>query len=403
MAAGIVKRHSKGCPGHDGGRCGCSAGYEAWIYLVREGKKIRKTFAREAEAKSWRADALVAAERGGLRPARRDARTLAAALRVFVEGMEAGEVRPKGRERYKPNTVRSYERALRVHIEPSAVAAIKVSEVRRRDLQALVDDLLASGLSPGTVSNVLNPVQAFYRWAIDRDELAYNPSERIDLPGDDSKRPTRIASAEEAAKLLAALESEDGPVWATAFYGGLRRGELQALRCCDVDLGSSLIRVERGWDQEEGAIDPKSHSSRRAVPLLAVLRDYLDEHLLRTGRDGEDLVFGRTALQAFVASTIDTRAKRAWDAANASGREAAAEEEREPELLAPITLHECRHTFASLLIDAGANPKAIQTFMGHSKIQTTFDTYGHLLPGSHDEVRERMDAYLAKEPMASSV
>jgi integrase len=37
----------------------------------------------------------------------------------------------------------------------------------------------------------------------------------------------------------------------------------------------------------------------------------------------------------------------------------------------------------------------MQVFMGHSKIQTTFDTYGHLMPGSHDEVRERMDAYLA--------
>jgi integrase len=401
MAAGIVKRHSAGCPGRAGGRCNCSGGYEAWVYLSREGRKVRKTFKREAEAKTWRAEALTAAERGGLRPARRDARTLAAALRVFVEGMEAGEVRPKGRERYKPNTVRSYERALRVHIEPSPVAAIKVGEVRRRDLQALVDDLLASGLSPGTVSNVLNPVQAFYRWVIDRDELAYNPSERIDLPSDDSKRPTRIATAEEASRLLAALESEDRPVWSTAFYGGLRRGELQALRCCDVDLGASLIRVERGWDQEEGAIDPKSHSSRRTVPLLAVLRDYLDEHLLRTGRDGEDLVFGRTVGHAFVASTIDTRAKRAWETANTNEREAAEEADRAPKPLTPITLHECRHTFASLLIDAGANPKAIQTFMGHSKIQTTFDTYGHLLPGSHDEVRERMDAYLAKEPTAS--
>ena len=62
--------------------------------------------------------------------------------------------------------------------------------------------------------------------------------------------------------------------------------------------------------------------------------------------------------------------------------------------LEPITLHECRHTFASLLIDSGANPKAVQEFMGHSKIQTTFDVYGHLFPGSHDEVRARMDAYL---------
>ncbi|MGA6947176.1 MAG: hypothetical protein WBZ00_05415, partial [Solirubrobacterales bacterium] len=57
-------------------------------------------------------------------------------------------------------------------------------------------------------------------------------------------------------------------------------------------------------------------------------------------------------------------------------------------------------------IDSGANAKAIQEFMGHSKIQTTFDTYGHLLPGSHDEVRARMDAYLldaTAEPAGAAV
>lgn len=143
---------------------------------------------------------------------------------------------------------------------------------------------------------------------------------------------------------------------------------------------SSIIRVDRGWDQEEGPIEPKSHASRRTVPLLAVLRDYLDEHLLRTGGAGDELLFGRRENSPFAPMAIGKRAGKAWKAA----------------ALEPITLHECRHTFASLLIDAGANPKAIQTFMGHSKIQTTFDTYGHLMPGSHDEVRERMDAYLER-------
>jgi integrase len=114
------------------------------------------------------------------------------------------------------------------------------------------------------------------------------------------------------------------------------------------------------------------------VPLLALLRDYLDEHLIRTGRSGEDLVFGRTASDPFSPPVTDTRAKRAWEAAG----------------LRSITLHECRHTFASLMIDSGANAKAIQEAMGHSKIQTTFDTYGHLIDGSRDEVRRRMDAYL---------
>ena len=107
------------------------------------------------------------------------------------------------------------------------------------------------------------------------------------------------------------------------------------------------------------------------------------------------MVFGRTTAQAFYASTVDGRAKRAWATANDHEREAADAAGREPDLLQPITLHECRHTFASLLIDSGANPKAIQSFMGHSKIQTTFDVYGHLLPGSRDEVRRRMDMYLS--------
>jgi integrase len=394
MAEGIRRRHSEGCNSREGGRCNCNAGWEASIYLARVGKRITKTFAREAEAKSWRAEAKRAADLGILRATGRDARTLAEALREFVDGMQAGTVRPKGRERYKPNTIRSYERALRAHIAGSPVAQVKVAELRRRDLQGFADELLGTGLAAGTVSNVLNPIQAFYRWEIARDELAYNPSERIDLPNGDSKRPKRIATPQEAAALLAALAAEDRPIWATAFYAGLRRGEIQALRVCDLDLEANLIAVERGWDQVEGVIEPKSRAGRRTVPLLAILRSDLDGYLRRTGRRGEELVFGRTASQAFYAATVDGRAKRAWAAANERAEKAAEAAGREPDLLRPITLHECRHTFASLLIDSGANPKAIQDFMGHSKIQTTFDVYGHLLPGSRDEVRKRMDAYL---------
>ena len=393
MAEGIRRRHSAGCATREGRRCNCDAGWEASVYVAREKKRITKSFRREAEAKRWRVDARRAVERGELGGAPRDARTLAEALREFVAGMESGIVRPKGRKRYKPNTIRSYERVSRVYIEGSAVGGMKVAEIRRRDLQDFADDLLGSGLAAGTVSNVLNPIQAFYRRALDRDELTYNPAERIDLPSWGTKRPKRIASAAEAVQLLAALHLEDRPIWATAFYAGLRRGELQALRVCDVDFEANVIAVERGWDQEEGVIEPKSLAGRRTVPLLAILRGYLEGSLETTRRSGEDLLFGRTIEEAFYASTIDHRAKRAWKVANA----ASTEEADATSFPRPITLHECRHTFASLLIDAGANPKAIQQFMGHSKIQTTFDVYGHLLPGSHDEVRERMDSYLGGE------
>ena len=57
-----------------------------------------------------------------------------------------------------------------------------------------------------------------------------------------------------------------------------------------------------------------------------------------------------------------------------------------------------RHTFASLMIEAGENPKAIQTFMGHATIQMIFDRYSHLMPGSRDQARARMDDFLASFP-----
>lgn len=378
MATGITKRHSRSCRIRQGGRCNCSAGWEAWVYLPRQRAKVRKTFRREAEAKSWRADALAAANRGALRPSSRDTRTVGEALSEFVEEMKAGTARPKGKARYKPATIRSYEQSLRRYIQPSGLGAMRISEVQRTDVQALADELLVAGLDAATVSNVLNPLQAFCRRAEDRGLLAHNPALRIDLPAGGASRPRRIASPSEAAALIAALPEFDRPLWATAFYAGLRRGELQALRWSEVDLGVSLIHVERAWDQYEGPIEPKSLSSRRMVPLLALLRDHLDEHKLRTEHGRDELVFGRTGSDPFAPMSIAKRARKALEAAS----------------LEPITLHDCRHTFASLLIDAGANPKAVQTFMGHSKIQTTFDIYGHLMPGSRDEVRQRMDAYL---------
>ena len=57
-------------------------------------------------------------------------------------------------------------------------------------------------------------------------------------------------------------------------------------------------------------------------------------------------------------------------------------------------MHECRHTFASLMIAAGVNAKALTTFLGHASIETTFDLYGKLMPGGEAEAAARLDAYL---------
>jgi integrase len=62
--------------------------------------------------------------------------------------------------------------------------------------------------------------------------------------------------------------------------------------------------------------------------------------------------------------------------------------------LAPIGLHESRHTYAAFMIAAGVNAKALSTYMGHSTITITLDRYGHLMPGNESEAAHMLDHYL---------
>ena len=69
--------------------------------------------------------------------------------------------------------------------------------------------------------------------------------------------------------------------------------------------------------------------------------------------------------------------------------------------LRPITLHECRHTFASLMIGAGVNAKALSRYMGHASIVITLDLYGHLMPGNESEAAALLAAYLERADTAA--
>ena len=82
--------------------------------------------------------------------------------------------------------------------------------------------------------------------------------------------------------LLAALPEGERALWACAFYAGLRRGELRALRWGDVDLPARVIHVQRGWDAVEGEQAAKSAAGNRRVPILELLARELAAHKLRT-------------------------------------------------------------------------------------------------------------------------
>jgi integrase len=342
-----------------------------------------------AEAAGWLTKARGEAASGTLR--RSTGGTLREAWEAFYAGAQAGTIHDRTGKPFKASTLRGYERGWK-RIDPE-LGAHRLDAIRRADLQALVDRWATAGVPAATIRNSLDPIRTLYRRAIQRDQVVVNPTTNLDVPRVDNMRE-RFATREEAAALLAALPAGEQALWATAFYGGLRRGELRALRWAHIDLPSGLIRVQRAWDDVEGDSTPKTRAAVRRVPIVSDLARPLKAHKLATGRDGSDLVFGRSATEPFIPSTVRNRALAAWERANAAQAEALGRPLRLSETLTPIGLHEARHTFASLLIASGANAKALSVVMGHESISITFDRYGKLMPGGEQEVGRLLGAYL---------
>jgi integrase len=375
---GIVVKHRAGCASRRGARCNCRRIYQAAVWSARDGRRIRKHFDSLSDAKIWRQESYGKLRRRELRAP--SAITFGEAATLWLQGARVGSVRTRSGDEYKPSTIRSYEQALRGSRDGDGgllgeFASIRLSELTVDDVQAYADRLLAAGAQPSTVHNQVMPVRAICRWR--RREVAVNPTVGLSLPAIRLAR-VRIVTPVEAELLLAALAPRDRVLWATALYAGLRRGELMGLRWCDLDLARGVLEVAQAWDpKEHRMVAPKSHAGRRRVPIAAALRAYLTPLSLDASADTPSLVFGTGAVP-FSASSLYERALRAWRRVD----------------LRPICLHDCRHTFASLMIAAGVNAKALSTFMGHANISITLDRYGHLMPGAEDEAASLMDAYL---------
>jgi integrase len=352
------------------------AQYRGYVYDRRAQRKLRGEWTYSlAAAKAWRHDAQSRLNAGTLSADRGE--LISAAADAFITEMKDGTARTRSGDRYKPSAIRGYAEAFRIRIVP-AIGATRQADVRTADLQRLVARWQADGLNPSTIRNTINALRSLYRHAVALGRCHHNPTQGIMLPAVRGKRD-RIEPPDVAERMIAALPFPERAIWATAFEAGLRRGELQAVGWEHVDLDARTIRVHSSWDQYEGPVDPKSAAGWRTVPMTGDLHVILSEHR-RTSQRIAGLVFGRTAEIPFAPATVADRARRAWQAVG----------------LEPIGLHEARHTYASYLIAAGVEMKAISTYMGHSSVAFTYDRYGHLLPNSMAENTAKLDAFLAQ-------
>jgi integrase/recombinase XerD len=235
-----------------------------------------------------------------------------------------------------------------------------VERATRADLLAHLRALRLLGRSPRSVARWLVAVRAFFTWLLAEGVVSEDPTAHLEAPKTWRPLP-RVLRGEEVEALLAAPQRErprglrDAAMLEVLYATGLRVSELCGLRLGDLHLDAGYLRCTGKGDKQ------------RVVPLgeeaCAVLRRYLQEgrpKLLKTRRS--DIVFVQAQGDALTRQGF-------WKTIKAYGLRAG--------IAAPLSPHVVRHSFATHLLEHGADLRSIQILLGHADISTT-QIYTHV-------------------------
>lgn len=250
--------------------------------------------------------------------------------------------------------------------------------VRPVDVQAWVADLERK-LAPATVHKCVQVFAKLMRSAVGGGLIVSSPCELVELPTIE-RDEMRFLTPVEIDRLAAAIDPRFRPLVFVGAYCGLRAGEMFGLRRGRVDLlrrtiDVAEIAVEVAGQHHVGP--PKTRAGRRAVPMPRVVAAELEPHV--AGLEPDGLVFPAPADRGFIRASLFRR--RIWQPAV------------EQAGLAPLRLHDLRHSAVALWIAAGASPKEIAARASHTSVAVVLDRYGHLLPGSEERVNDALDAF----------
>lgn len=276
----------------------------------------------------------------------------------------------------RPSTHRAEVDAVRLHIAP-VLAGVKLGDVTGAHVARIYTAMRAKGLSEKTCMNAHVVIRRAFADAVKTRVLTRNPADEVTRPK--AARPELHVWT--PAELERFLDGEADhrlyTLWFAYATTGARRGEVLGLRWSDVDLDAGRASINRnrtstGYVVSDG--EPKSARSRRSIdldpPTVAALRRWrkaqleerlawgpawIDTGLVFTKEDG-------TGLHPDCVSDAFERAVRR------SG-------------LPKIRLHDLRHTWASLALRAGVNPKVVSERLGHASVSFTLDVYTSVMPG----------------------
>ena len=257
------------------------------------------------------------------------------------------------------HTLRAYDKDLNdflAFLDRTGRAAAFPAGVDRLTLRHYMGDMASRGLSNRSAARRISCLRSFFRFLRMRNEISENPADMVRTPKF-SKALPNVLDEKQAERLVEAPEGDgmaalrDRAMLELLYGAGLRVGELVGLNVRDVDIGLGILRV-RGKGKKE-----------RLVPIageaLTALQKYMDA---RAGRPAAEAVF-----LSRLGCRLDQR----------SVRRLLRKYSCKAGLNARVTPHTLRHSYATHLLNRGADLRSLQELLGHSSLSTT-QVYTHL-------------------------
>lgn len=254
---------------------------------------------------------------------------------------------------------------------------MNIHKIKPRD----IDDFYRSILDRYTNSsmkNIRRNLSAIMNFAVNFYNLEKNIVNIVELPRKHEKVKLKYWTLEQFKIFEKELRTpSQRALFNILFWSGMRKGEVLALRICDVHLDNGMIDVNKSWNGKKVTSVKNTASERRiSVPthVIDVVKDLIKhkKEKIKYVKKTDYLFGGRYNNEPVSPTNVNMLLKRATLRAG----------------LPEIRVHYLRHSHASLLINAGVSLYVVSRHLGHSDIQTTANTYGHLYPNTENEIAE---------------
>ena len=283
-----------------------------------------------------------------------------------------------------------------------ALKTAQISQIKPFELQTILFSIAAKNPYTGepmaqkTIRGYIQVINAIFDFAIDNRVIEFNPASKLKIPQTAPPATQRRALTEEERQRVMEFEHRAKPSAMLMMLSGLRRGEATALQWNDIDFVNNKITVNKSYNFKTKQFKVPKNGKARVVSVPQILIDYLKTlpkksmFVLTNAKGG--MMTEDSWKRLYQSYMLDMNIEYGFGGTvnkHANNVDI-------PMVINTFTAHELRHTFCTIMFEAGIDALTAKEQLGHSDIKTTLSIYTHLSAQHKENQVNKLDAFLQR-------